>query len=176
MVFKSNSVFGWKEGSHIRADAQKAGELCDKLRETKGLTPQTLLDASRKEGTVLHDEFEWDDTVAGEKYRLDQSAHIIRSIIIVQKTEEEEEPDEEYVPVRAFFPVSETKGNYESIHVIAKNDDMQRRLLDNCLSELKAFQRKYAALKDVVQSIEEPIRMIQQKLEEGKPKSKEASA
>lgn len=171
MVFESGLQYGWKTGSCVKADAQKTGELCERLSATEGLSPQTLLDANRAEGSLLHDEFEWDDGIAAEKYRLEQSAHIIRSIVIVKRDEGEQKEAEEteqsrYVPVRAWFPVGTAPGRYESIAVIAKDDELRRRLLDDCLKDLRAFQRKYASLREVVRSVEASISMIERYIKE----------
>lgn len=170
MVFESGLQYGWKTGSCVKADAQKTGELCERLSVTEGLSPESLLNANRAEGSLLHDEFEWNDGVAAEKYRLEQSAHIIRSIVIVsrelEREEEEDAGQSNFVPVRAYFPVGSTPGRYENIATIAKDYDMRKRLLDDCLKDLRAFQRKYASLKEIVNSIDAPISLIERCLEE----------
>jgi hypothetical protein len=42
-------VYQFKQASQIKANAQATGELCRQLENTVGLTPKTLLDASRDE-------------------------------------------------------------------------------------------------------------------------------
>lgn len=46
------------------------------------LTPRAVVDAARDPKSALHDQFEWDDTVAAEKWRLDQARDIITSVKI----------------------------------------------------------------------------------------------
>jgi len=170
-IRKFNERIEWKPGSQIHADADKAMEVMNNLREKKGLSPQSLLDASRPEGSVLHGEFEWDDTVAAEAYRLRQAGHIIRSIVIVhEKAPEAAQQKTERVISRAFFPTHDTdderRGTYESVTVIASSADMKARLMQDCLKELRWMQNKYSALKEVIEMLNPPIQLLQAAIEE----------
>lgn len=134
-------TYQWKEASCIKADAQAAGEVCEALEASGGLTPQRLVDASRPKDAPLHDEFEWNDRKAAEKYREHQAGHIIRCLVIAP-----EEPKE--TPIRAYFPVTERK-QYTHIMKITSNEDMQLAMLERALRELTAYQAKYATLKEL---------------------------
>ena len=101
----------WKPGSCIKADPNIAAKVFEELSESVGLTPESLLDASRDEDAPLHKEFEWDDSVAAEKYRVTQAGHLIRSIVIQTVPESDEEKptiiraymhagSDEYEPIR----------------------------------------------------------------------------
>lgn len=81
-------VYEWKEAAQIKADAQKAGEMLEILEKTVGITPKNLVEANRDESAPLHNEFEWNDTKAAEKYRETQAGYIIRNICIVRESEE----------------------------------------------------------------------------------------
>ena len=163
------TTYAFKPGSHIRADANKAMEVCEKLRQNGGLSPQSLLDASRPKESVLHDEFEWDDSVAAEEYRLHQAGHIIRCIVVVHEKPADAGKKEKSIPVRLYHPThnvdDEKRGTYESITVIAKDTDMKARLMQDCLRELKWMQNKYSALKDVVNLLDPPILLLQQAID-----------
>lgn len=140
-------VYQWKSGSHIKANAQSAGEQFERLAQTEeGLTPKSVLDANREEGTPLHDSFEWNDTEAAEKYRLNQAGHFIRCICNVVETEDAE--GEKPEPQRVFFVTTEVS-KYEPIETIVKNQTKYEKLLDTALSELLAFKRKYESLKEL---------------------------
>jgi len=72
-------VYNWKEGTRLRADAQKVGE---ELEEIKERDAKTVLDVARRnKRSELHKCFEWDDMKAGEQYRLDQARRIMRIIV-----------------------------------------------------------------------------------------------
>lgn len=127
-------VYQWNKAARIRADAQKAGEVCEMLEQTVGLTAKNLLEASRPEDAPLHSEFEWDDAIAAEAYREEQARYIIRSLC-VKPTEEKNEP------IRAFFNVSQVK--YENIATIVSDSEKKASLLSAALKELQAFRKKY---------------------------------
>lgn len=59
-----------------------------KLEDKLGrITPHIVLNDARKVSSPLHNEFEWDDSKAGELHRLDQARTLIRSVKIVIVTE-----------------------------------------------------------------------------------------
>ena len=137
--------YQFKDGAFKVAnlDAQAVGEMCENLSSTIGLTPKTLLDANRADGTLLHDYFEWRDDVAAEKYREEQARYVIRSIIVV----EENKP-----PVKAYCPVIVGKQRtFEHINTVVKSADLTAQMLENAKKELFAFQIKYSRLKDYVE-------------------------
>ena len=61
------------------------------VRKHGKVTPQMLVEEARSETSLIHDRFEWDDAVAGEKFRHEQARAIIRSVKI-------EGPDKGIVP------------------------------------------------------------------------------
>lgn len=133
-------VYQWKGAACIKADAQQAGLVCEQLEQTGGLTAKRLLDASRPQDAPLHDEFEWNDTEAAEKYREQQARHIINSLTIVV--------DEQLV-TRAFVNIRTVGSSYESISIIVQQEDKYAALLDQCKKELQAFLKKYNSIKEL---------------------------
>lgn len=138
-------VYQWKKGSYIKANPQIAGEMCEQLEKTVGLSAQTLLDANRDKDAPLHSCFEWNNKKAAEEYRLYQSRHIINCLCY--KVDEGEKKE----PLRVFFNITRADNNYESLNVILSEEDKYRQLLDRALSELKAFERKYSQLTELEQ-------------------------
>lgn len=135
-------VYKFKQGSHIKADANIAGRMCEQLEQTKdGLTAKTLLDANRPADAPLHSCFEWNDGIAAEAYREQQARHIINCLCVVSETDTKAEP------VRAFFTISEKK--YENIQAIVTSTDKHAALLEIALRELQAFKRKYETLSEL---------------------------
>ena len=131
-------VYKWKPGSHHKVNAQIAGEVCKALEEEGRLTAEDLVEESRPEDAPLHDEFEWNDSIAAEEYRKQQARVVIATIIEVVTPE--------VVPTRAFFNIVHKESNYESIHAIITNEDKRKALLAKALSELHAFEVKYSTL------------------------------
>ena len=151
-------IYKWKVGAHIKADAQVAGELCDRLDKDGRLTPKNLLDECRPEGAPLHEVFEWDDGVAAEKYREGQASHIIRCVITVpERKPEDEKPKQK----PAFILVSSHKSNdpkkstYVNTDAALSNADYRQVILKNALRELIAFKNKYARLNELANVFKE---------------------
>ncbi len=133
-------VYKWKPMAMVKADAQKAGEVCEELQNTIGLTARNLLEVSRPEEAPLHNEFEWDDSIAAEAYREEQARYIIRQLVIQT---EEEQP----ATVRAFFKI-EGK-TYEDVGTILMSPTKTQAMLERALTEFRAFRAKYYSLKEL---------------------------
>lgn len=137
-------VYEWKTASYIKADANVAGKQCEQLEKTVGLTAKNLLDANRDENAPLHNEFEWRDSIAAEKYRENQARHIIACLCVRTETTSGEQSE----PVRAFLQIT-SDCEYQSLNVILQSADSHSAMLAMALKELKAFQRKYKVLAEL---------------------------
>ena len=145
------NVYGWKSGSRIKVNAQQAGELFEQL-ET--VTPETVLEAAKSEDSPIHSAFEWDDTAAAEKYRLSQAGHLIRCLTVTVTEEENIEPQ------RAYFKIADE--GYEQTKAIMHIEEKRISLLQQALSELKAFQRKYSMLTELAKVFAEIEKTIEE--------------
>lgn len=130
-------TYQWKTGTRAKADAQVAGEMCERLAEEGRLTAEDLLDENRPEDAPLHGEFEWNDGIAAEEWRKQQARNIINHLVVVRENVE---------PVRGFFQIERKTSAYQPIGTILRHADQTNQLLDTALRELTAFQRKYNAL------------------------------
>ena len=136
-------TYSWKSGARISLDAQIAGDLCNQLSKSEqGLSPESLLEASRPEAAPLHTYFEWDDKAAAEQYRLSQAGHVIRSLEIAIS---EVSKDAEEGTTRAFVTV--TPKQYTRIDLVLRDAHSTERLLDQAHREFEQFKRKYETLK-----------------------------
>lgn len=75
------------------------------------------------------------------------TSQIIRSVVVVR--EEEQQPP---VEVRAFVNVQKT---YRPIEVVVNSEEQMLELFNSALSELKAFEKKYATLSKLYPIFEE---------------------
>ena len=137
-------VYEWKTASYIKVDANVAGKQCEELEKTVGLTAKNLLDANRDENAPLHNEFEWQDDIAAERYRENQARHIIACLCVRAETTTGEQSE----PVRAFLK-TEPESEYQSLNVILQSADSHSAMLATALKELKAFQNKYKMLSEL---------------------------
>lgn len=136
----------WKINKY-KADAESAYAEISKLSE---ITPQNVVDLARNDKSALHSDFEWNDTIAGEKYRKIQAAEMIRMFVFTPVKEDNE-------PTRV-FEISTKKNVYKPTQMIVKNEDEYQSLLKMAMQELNNFKRKYhrlSELETVFKAIEE---------------------
>ena len=66
-----------------KVPADVVGKTMEKIEERDGkVTKESFLEESRPVSSPTHNMFEWNDAIAAEKYRLEQSSEIIRNIQI----------------------------------------------------------------------------------------------
>ena len=129
----------WADGSRMTGDANVAAEVCAKLEAEGRLNAQNLVDVSRDKDAPLHDMFEWDDSIAAEKYREEQAKKIIRSIVYMVEDK----------PITTRMYPSMGSNTYQHIERVMKSDEMRKYLLKAAKAELDAFKRKYQILTEL---------------------------
>lgn len=145
-------IYKWKFENLFPVDPQKAGEELNRIYQERGaLNPSDIVEESKDENAPLHPCFEWNDTIAANKYREGQAATIVRAIItepdIATGTTEE---------VRAFVHVQAT---YRPIQIVVDEEAMMQELLESALRELSSFQKKYSTL-SALNPVFEAIRRV----------------
>ena len=151
MVYKR---YEWKDAKLSKGlPAQVVGETFEQIERRDGvLTKEAFLEASRPENSPTHKCFEWDDSVAAEKYRLTQSRMIINSIAVtITKANGEEQKAPAFVNVE----IKTDSGKYKNIEVAMNNESEKAIVLQNALNELKQFEKKYGYLKELERIFEE---------------------
>lgn len=148
--------YAFKLPGLVKADAQEVGELFERLEASpEGLTPTSVLNASRDEQSLLHNEFEWDDTVAAEQYRKSQARAIIQNLTVVTNTTDVEEREQH--ADRAYVITPGYKGAYVSLDNALNREEWRAHLLKTALRDMDVFTAKYQRLSElaaVVQAME----------------------
>ena len=134
----------WKIDGIYKADAEKVFEELDGIK----CAPENIVDYAKSDKTELHKCFEWDDTIAGHKYRCMQAQGVIRNLVIVN------EKSEEKTPLRLFYNTGDRSGEYKSVKMIMRNEDEYAELLKKAQEELRAFKRKYSFLTELDEILE----------------------
>ena len=134
--------YSWKTGRiPYSLDANDVGHELEKLDE---LTPANVVELARSEDNILHKIFEWDDTIAAEKYRQVQAGRLITNLQINVIKDDKEEP----IQVRAFVTL-QRETVYEPIETIVKDTDRYAILLDKAYRELNSIKHKYEELNEI---------------------------
>lgn len=148
-------------GPNRAVPAERVAEHLHKLEEEHGaVTREDFLESARSEESEMHKLFEWDDSIAAEKYRLRQANDIIHSIKITVASE-----DKEPVTMNAFVipgytegNITRPKGGYVNIRKATKEVDMHSAILQDARKSARWFMDKYrsiAELEGVITAIEE---------------------
>lgn len=145
-------VASWKIDGIFKADAEKvASEITSIGEECK---PCEVVEYAKNPQTELNKCFEWNDTIAAEKYRISQAGDIIRNLVIVKVADNVEEKTN----IRFFSSTGQT--TYKPTQVMYQNQTEYERLLQQAVKELEAFKKKYksiSGLEEVFKAIDEVI-------------------
>lgn len=124
-----------------KQDANKVAECINGLGDN--FTMQDVVTMAKPKDHYMHSMFEWDNKIAGDKYREIQAQKIVHNLVFVV----DEKPDT--TPVRVFVSNPDERKVFTPIRVIMRNEDSYQKLLQTALSELKAFERKYSSLSEL---------------------------
>ena len=127
----------WRIQGYYKADAQKIAEEIG----FGEFTPMEVLEKAKDETTELHKCFEWNDSIAAEKYRLEQAKNIIRMLVYEKETKEQ--------AVVRYYAKTETKHVYQPTKQFLVQEDEYQGLLRRALAELEAFKNKYHTLTEL---------------------------
>lgn len=115
-----------------RVDAQIIGEQISELmnRNNNKITPNLIVDTARNKKNPLHKYFEWNDSVAGEKWRLQQARLMMGGIVEEIKIEGVRKD------FRSFHSVIDKKEGqvYVTLDSVIKNKSYAKQLLENAES------------------------------------------
>ena len=124
-------------------DAEIVGVELERIRSlTGGLKPKDVVKKARPKRSPIHKAFEWDDDVAGEKYRVHQARNLIRAVRVVVDDGSDE-------PMPQFVHINDKEPYYQSTEVAVKNvnefvlavDGLARKVAgaQQALSDLQAM-------------------------------------
>lgn len=142
----------WEPGSVRTArgtDPQKVADEIFSISDTP--TTDEIVEMASDPETESWKLFDWDNEVAGRKWRKEQARQVMRvlKVTFVNDEHEPEEPIRTIQPVRMFYGNPDGSEGFTSIVKIMENKDMYAQLLDSAKCELQAFRKKYNMLKEL---------------------------
>ncbi len=138
----ANTEYKFSQGSRCKGDPQAIGQILQSIYDRDGtVQPNAVVEEARPQTSPLHSNFEWDDGQAAIKFRLEQARHLVRCVIV-----EREISSGEVIPTRAFVEVRHENGPYVPLEVALTVKNYHDEMLDQALSDLRAFERKYRNL------------------------------
>ena len=131
-------------------DPTKVAEEIFSISDTP--TSQQIVDMASNPETECHDLFDWDDSVAGPKWRKEQARKLLSNLKVefVKSDPDAEEP-KKFIPVRLFYgdPNPNRTEGFVSIVKVMGNKDMYEQLLERAKAEIASFRKKYAMLTEL---------------------------
>lgn len=135
---------------HLQAIYDERGEL----------TPALVVDVARDDRHPLHTRFEWNNTMAAEKYRRGQAHELIRSVRLTYISTKTNEP----ITIRAFHAVKKPDTNqyaYEPMQIIMQDPMVMRLLLTEMRRDWEAFKRRYEEFEEFWAMIVDDARVLE---------------
>ena len=133
----------WREGYgfYKNVDANKVAQEIREIGEE--VTSQQIVDRARDESSELHKCFEWDDTIAAEKWRLVQARYVVHHLVIKEESVPQDRPEIRY------FVKPKSEGGYKQTRVVVRIDTEYNALLKQAWAELQMFKQKYSMLSEL---------------------------
>jgi hypothetical protein len=90
MMARNRRKFAWRTPHFYQGiDPDEVARELEDIKEENGLlTPSLVVERARDSMSVLHACFEWNDTTAAEKYRLQQARTLILNVQVIVKHSE----------------------------------------------------------------------------------------
>ncbi len=129
----------------------------EKIEQKHGVvTPVQMLEEARNPSHALHRFFEWDDTVAAEKYRLTQATHYIMATkyVVVLQAQQNAPPlavaanAERTVQVRKLLPLSRGGGQVERDRALA-DQGARAYTVETKLGRLRGWCREASDIEEL---------------------------
>lgn len=117
------------------------------------ITASLVLDDARDERSPLHKYFEWDDSKAAEKWRLEQARKLIQQHYVIVTMPGQEAT----APVRAQVIIEEEDGErgYRSVVAVMKNEEFSDQVLDRAREEMRMWIARYENFTELKGAVDE---------------------
>lgn len=139
--------YKWANAGGIRSlKAQAVGEELETIRNRhRGKLRQVdVVEAARDKKSPLHKYFDWDDSAAAAKWRLEQAGSLIRSIEVVVVTTAGRNRD-----LKAFVSVRrQSERSYTSLAHAMSDAELRQQVLADALKELQSWRERYSSLSE----------------------------
>tara|TARA_R110002020_G_scaffold33916_4_gene102962 strand:- start:1275 stop:1766 length:492 start_codon:yes stop_codon:yes gene_type:complete len=135
--------YAWKEGVRFKADPNETGRVLSNLRNIHGeLTAEIVLEEAKKEESVLHNDFQWDDKKAANLYRIDTARRVIRHLRVVSDGERTDEP--------VYVHVTQGKRRYyEQTNLAVESPDIWLNVMVEEKARLEACRKRVQSLVNI---------------------------
>ena len=132
------------EGFYKNANAQLVANEIISIGQSA--TPTQIVEKAKDKNSELHKCFTWEDSIAADKWRLQEARNIVHCLVIDTNANDEIKTE----GIRVFHKVDNAhESGYKSIEVILQNADEYEALLKQAKADLISFKKKYAKLAEL---------------------------
>lgn len=152
MEFSKDRI-AWKSGYRAAVKPDVAYSVYEQVKECTGNepTPEAMVSAASEKSCPIHVAFEWDDSIAGHKYRLTQARTMLRSFVMIP--EEGRRKDSvrilETIRVTPNTETGEARIAYLPTADVMKDQEARAALLQRALNEFMSLRRRYLHLQEL---------------------------
>jgi hypothetical protein len=144
----------WATGSRFKVAPEKALRCLESIRAKNGgiITADAVLEDAKRKRSPIHNEFEWDDSIAAHEHRREAARTMTRSLRVVREEApnvsarqyelqvvSSEQADKRGIPARS----------YRTTVDILKDPVERDRLIARAIRELAAFRDRYAGISEL---------------------------
>ena len=137
-------VYVASKGAPFKSEnCQAYGEYLSEIQKKEGIiTPVIIVKKAKAKKSVLHNYFEWDNSIAGQKYRIHQARSLINHIEV--KIIRENKPDEKIKMFHNIKVVPESKDRgYVSLQAVLDSPDYHNQVIAQALLEVTSWHHRY---------------------------------
>lgn len=134
-------------------EAQVVGDELSRISQAHGgrFTPAHVVEESKPKDAVLHNEFEWRDKAAAEKYRQYQARNLINVVQAIPEIPEGEKSSQKPLPVFVNIvegPVQNNDRTYQPMADVLADPNKRQAMVQRCLEKLVRVRNEFAALQE----------------------------
>lgn len=120
------------------------------------LLPETVVEEAKRKTSPLHDQFEWNNSKAGEQWRIHTARQLINVCVELIGPEEEQIETKVFVSLRQ----DREQGGYRMLDRVMSSKSLREYLLEDAMQELKYFREKYKTLNELAELFDAADRIL----------------
>jgi hypothetical protein len=154
-VFKAKKNTAFKD-----KDAVIIGRFLEKHFPNEEYDTAKIVELAKPKRSPIHKYFEWDDTVAAQRYRIQQARKMITSLVVI--VDEQEAPAAVSVVVR---DGNKSHRTYMDTFKACEQEDLREQVLQDAIKSLQGWEWRYQTLKGL-----KPLKGVFKEIEKLTPK------
>lgn len=145
--------YRWKSfgaGRH-KVAAATFGSVIEEIKKKHGgeLTDARIVNAARSNGSPIHGMFEWDNSVAGEKYRIEQAAFYRRHVVIIVAGGEGKEKTGRYRVAHIAVRNEQDEIVHRDAVEVMSREDLRIQAIADAISALLEARKRFAHITEL---------------------------